>query len=83
MYKFGQEIIAADSGTICPVWVAQYGRYIQAGLGGSLVPHVRDSAWAFVAVDRGAARKSLPAGRQALPARPAGGLWLYQERCQL
>lgn len=29
MYKFGQEIIAENSGTICPVWVAQYGRYIQ------------------------------------------------------
>jgi len=29
MYKFGQEIIAIFSGTTCPVWVAQYDRYIQ------------------------------------------------------
>jgi len=28
MYKFGLEIIAENSGTKCPVWVAQYGRYI-------------------------------------------------------
>ena len=31
MYKFGQEIIAENSGTRCPVLVAQYGRYIQYG----------------------------------------------------
>jgi len=30
MYKFGQEIIAENSGTRCPVLVAQYGRYIQS-----------------------------------------------------
>ena len=28
MYKFGHEIIAENSGTRCPVLVAQYGRYI-------------------------------------------------------
>ena len=46
MYKFGQEIIAADSGTICPVWVAQYGRYIHIRIN----KKAHDLPWAMIII---------------------------------